>query len=80
MTILSNYVTYFTICHVNGIYYLGIYATVFQTEVKAVQKAAFWINSQGFRNETITIHSDSQAFLAALESITVKSSLVQDCI
>jgi hypothetical protein len=45
-----------------------------------VQKAAFWLNSQGFRNETITIHSDSQACLAALESITVKSSLVQDCI
>jgi hypothetical protein len=46
----------------------------------AYQKAAFWLNSQGFRNETITIHSDSQACLAALERITVKSSLVQDCI
>jgi hypothetical protein len=45
-----------------------------------VQKAAFWLSSQGFRNEIITIHSDSQACLAALESITVKSSPVQDCI
>jgi hypothetical protein len=61
----------------------GIYnATVFQAEVKAVQKAAILLHTQGFRYETITIHSDSQACLAALDSNTVKTSLqlVQDCI
>jgi hypothetical protein len=47
---------------------MPLYSNI-QAEVKAVQKAALWLNSQGFRNKIIRIHSDSQAFLQRPEDL-----------
>ena len=63
----------------NGHFYLGTNATVFQAEVIAIQKASTWLHSQNFTNTVITIHSDSQASLAALDKVTINSETVLKC-
>jgi ribonuclease HI len=58
--------------------YLGVFATVFQAEIKAILEAAKnMIESQ--THGSITILSDSQAALLALDSHRTKSHLVKEC-
>ena len=64
----------------NGNFYLGNNTTVFQAEVKALQKSADMLHSNGWVNQTITFFSDSQASLAALNKMTVNSDTVNKCI
>ena len=64
----------------NGNFYLGNNTTVFQAEVKALQKSAEMLNKKGWVNQTITFFSDSQASLAALNKLTVNSDTVDKCI
>ena len=64
----------------NGNFYLGNNTTVFQAEVKALQKSADMLYNKGWTNQTITFFSDSQASLAALNKLTVNSDTVDKCI
>ena len=64
----------------NGNFYLGNNTTVFQAEVTALKKSAEILHNQGWVNQTITMFSDSQASLAALNKLTVKSETVDQCI
>jgi hypothetical protein len=63
----------------NGNYYLGNNALYFKLKSKQCKKQPFGsiLKVSEIKQSQF---SDSQACLAALESITVKSSLVQDCI
>ena len=73
-TVLGKRVIY------NGHFYLGNTATVFQAEVTALKKSAEKLIHDGWKNQTITFYSDSQASLAALDKLTVKSNTVKNCI
>jgi ribonuclease HI len=64
----------------NGNFYLGNTTTVFQAEVTAIKKSAEMLNNKKTENETITFFSDSQASLAALNKLTVKSDTVEKCL
>ena len=64
----------------NGNFYLGNTTTVFQAEVTAIQKSAEMLVKKQMANQTITFFSDSQASLAALDHLTVKSDTVNRCI
>jgi len=59
---------------------LGSEATVFQMEIYAIKKLAEWFQGINQRNQTITVHWDSQAALPALSGVEVKSKLVLDTI
>jgi hypothetical protein len=54
---------------------MGAFATVFQTEVFAIMAVVRHSIARGYNGKTITIFTDSQATLKALESVTVKSML-----
>ena len=54
--------------------------TVFQAEVTAIRISAEKLLNKGLENQTITFFSDSQASLAALNKLTVKSDTVDKCI
>ncbi|KMQ88926.1 lian-aa1 retrotransposon protein [Lasius niger] len=58
---------------------LGRFATVFQSEVMAILCCAQDLLANGTRGERISICSDSQAALRALDSLTIISRLVWDC-
>ena len=64
----------------NGNFYLGNTATVFQAEVTAIRKSAEMLLSKQMEKQTITFFSDSQASLAALNKLTVKSDTVEKCL
>ena len=53
---------------------------MFQAEVHAIREAAKQLLTNGIENEKICVYSDSQAALKALESFTVKSRLVEECL
>jgi len=65
-----------------GTSYLGIYSTVFQAEVVAIDHALHWVveNAHKYNGQKINILSDSQAAISALENHEVKSSVVKDCL
>ena len=63
----------------NGHFYLGDNTSVFQAELKAIQKSAEMLHSKGWINKNITIFSDSQASLAALSKLTITSDTVNKC-
>ena len=73
-TVLEDRVIY------NGNFYLGNTTTVFQAEVTAIAKSAQKLLDQGWENQTITFYSDSQASLAALDKLSVKSDTVEKCL
>ena len=73
-TIQENRVIY------NGNFYLGNTTTVFQAEVTAIRKSAEMLVNKQMEKQTITFFSDSQASLAALNKLTVKSDTVDKCI
>ena len=64
----------------NGNFYLGNTTTVFQAEVTAIRKSAQMLFDNGCEKQTITFYSDSQASLAALDKLTVKSDTVDKCL
>ena len=64
----------------NGNFYLGNTATVFQAEITAIRKSAQMLFNFGYEKQTITFYSDSQASLAALDKLTVKSDTVEKCL
>ena len=64
----------------NGNFYLGDTTTVFQAEVTAIRKSAEMLINSGYENQSITFYSDSQASLAALNKLTVKSDTVDKCL
>ena len=64
----------------NGNFYLGNTATVFQAEITAIRKSAEMLLDSGWKSQTITIYSDSQASLAALNKLTVNSDTVEKCL
>lgn len=59
---------------------LGNYASIFQAEVYAITACAGINLSKRYVNQHITINSDSQAALLAIDSPIVRSKLVQDCV
>ena len=59
---------------------LGAFTTVFQAEVFAIMAAVRKSITRGYNGRTITIFTDSQAALKALETVTVKSKLVLECL
>ena len=64
-------------------YFLGNHPTVFQCEMYALKKAATWIieNAHKFQNTvSVSVFSDSQAALLALNKVFVKSELVASTI
>ena len=63
----------------NGHFYLGTNKTVYQAEVTAIQKAASWLHTQNIKHKVITIHSDSQSSLDALDKVTTNSETVLKC-
>ena len=73
-----------TVCGKRVIYnvnfYLGNTATVFLAEITAIPKSAEMLLDSGWKKQTITIYSDSQASLAALNKLTVNSDTVQKCL
>ena len=64
----------------NGNFYLGKTTTVFQAEVTAIRKSAQMLIDNGCEKQTITFYSDSQASLAALDKLTIKSDTVDKCL
>ena len=64
----------------NGNFYLGNTSTVFQAEITAIQRSAQMLIDNGWEKQTITFYSDSQASLAALNKLTVKSDTVEKCL
>ena len=46
----------------------------------AIQKAATWLHSNKIQHEDITIHSDSQASIDALNKVTIHSKTVLACV
>ena len=64
----------------NGNFYLGNNTTVFQAEITAIKKSAEMLFEKGFEKQTVTFYSDSQASLAALDNLTVKSDTVDKCL
>ncbi len=58
---------------------MGKYHSVFQSEVAAILRCAQENLMLGYRNKVISIFSDSQAALKALDSFEFKSRLVWDC-
>ena len=64
----------------NGNFYLGNAPTVFQAEVTAIKKSAEMLVNKQMEKQTITFFSDSQASLAALNKLTVKSNTVEECL
>ena len=64
----------------NGNFYLGNTTTVFQAEVTGIRKSAEMLLNKKMEKQTITFFSDSQASLAALNKLTVKSETVDKCI
>ena len=58
------------------VFSLGAFATVFQAEVFALMAAISKSIARGYNGRTVTMFTDSQAALKALESVTVKSKLV----
>ena len=64
----------------NGNFYLGNAATVFQVEITAIIKSAEMLYNSGYEKQLITFYSDSQASLAALNKLTVKSDTVDKCL
>lgn len=73
-TTYSNRVIY------NGNFYLGNNTTVFQAEVAAIYKSASWLSDNNYQWKKITIFTDSQACMAALNNLTKKSRTVEKCI
>ena len=73
-TVLGKRVIY------NGHFYLGDSPTVFQAEVTALRISAEKLIRDGWEDQTITFYSDSQASLAALDKLTVKSDTVKKCL
>ena len=73
-TVLGKTVIY------NGNFYLGNTATVFQAEITAIRKSAQMLLRAGWKNQTITFYSNSQASLAALNKSTVNSYAVEKCL
>ena len=63
-----------------SVFYLGNTTTVFQAEVTAIKKSAEMLVNKKMESETITFFSDSQASLAALNKLTVKSDTVEKCL
>ena len=59
---------------------LGAFATVFKTEVFVIIAAVRESVARGYNGRTITIFTDSQAALKGLESVTVRSKLVLECL
>ena len=62
------------------VFSLGAFATVFQAEVFAIIASIRESNTKGYIGKTITIFTDSQAALKALESVTVRSKLILECL
>ena len=58
--------------------YLGQNATVFQSEVYAIQKASEILRNLNIKS--VTIFTDSQAALQALAKVQINSSVVKNCI
>ena len=58
------------------VFSLGAFATVFQAEVFAIMAAIRESITRGYNGSKITIFTDSQGALKALELVTVKSKLV----
>ena len=54
--------------------------SVFQAEVCVIMAAVRGNIARGYNGRTITIFTDSQAALKALESVTVKFKLVLECL
>ena len=59
---------------------LGVHATVFQTEVYALSRCASLLVDREVRGKQVTIFSDSQAAIRALQQVEVRSALVRDCL
>lgn len=58
---------------------LGSIATVFQSEVVAIDEGAALLNESGTHGKRVTICSDSEASLKALSSCKVSSKIVNRC-
>ena len=56
------------------------FPTVFQAEVFTIMASIRESIARGYNGRTMTIFTDSQAALKALESVTVKLKLVLECL
>ena len=59
---------------------MGAFATVFQAEVFAIMASICESIARVYNDRTIMLFTDSQVALKALESVTVKSKLVIECL
>ena len=59
---------------------LGTNVSVFQAEVLAIREAVMKLLTYGLEDEKICVYSDSQAALQAINSFTVTSKLVWECL
>ena len=62
------------------VFSLGAFATVFHAEVFAIMAAIRKSVMRGYNGRTITIFTEKQAAYKALESVTVKSKSVLECL
>ncbi len=60
-------------------HHLGTYATVFQSEVHAIKKAADWLND-GCHGKIVNFYVDSQAALQAISNHWISSKLVKSTV
>ena len=63
-------------------FHLGNNPTVFQCEIYALKRAAFWIieHAEDIGRDGVSIFTDSQAALLALNSVAIRSKLVNETI
>jgi len=59
---------------------LGVYATVFQSEVVAISESSREMLREGIVNKTILICSDSESSIESLSSVKVSSKVVLQCL
>ena len=58
---------------------IDLHASVFQTEVLAINRCALYLLGRKPKRKHFTIHSDSQAAILALADPMTKSRLVEEC-
>ena len=55
-------------------------ATVFQAEVYAIHMASLYIKEANLDGKRVAIHSDSQAAIAALNSVNITAKTIKNCV
>ena len=59
---------------------MGTFPSILQAEIYAIERCVQLILDRNYRKQEITILSDSQAALKAINSVSINSKLVKECI